>query len=59
MNTLAAVRAAHEAHAEGVSRAAGPKRGKTVIEQQYTQREYDPAKYDGFTPEEIEEVNEV
>ncbi|MDD3214116.1 MAG: DnaD domain protein, partial [Eubacteriales bacterium] len=29
---------------------------KTVVEQQYTQREYDPAKVDGLTPQEIEEA---
>ncbi len=31
-------------------------RTKTVIEQQYDQREYDPAEVDGLTPEEIEEA---
>jgi DNA replication protein DnaD len=53
--TLEAVRAAHEEHQKNFQ---GPqaKRGKTVIEQQYTQREYDPAKYNGLTPEEIEEA---
>lgn len=30
--------------------------GKTVLEQRYGQRDYDPAKYEGLTPEEIEEV---
>lgn len=30
--------------------------GKTVIEQQYSQREYNAADYEGLTPEEIEEA---
>ena len=33
--------------------------GKTVVEQQYPQRPYDPAKYTGFTPEEIEEMKKL
>ena len=33
------------------------KGGKTVIEQQYKQRTYDPEKYTGFTAEELEEIN--
>jgi coenzyme F420-reducing hydrogenase delta subunit len=32
------------------------RKGKTVIEQQYTQRDYDAKDYDGLTPEEIEEA---
>lgn len=54
--TLEAVRAAHEEHAKSYQAAPQPRRGKTVIEQQYTQREYNPADYEGFTPEEIEEL---
>lgn len=55
VKSLAAVRKAHEEH--GLSyQAPQKKRGKTVIEQQYPQREYDPAKYDVLTPEEIEEA---
>ena len=43
--------------AEGKSHApAAPKAGKTVVEQQYRQREYDPARYTGFTEKEIEEI---
>jgi len=53
--TLAAVRAAHEEHQKSYQPPAN-KRGKTVIEQRYTQREYDPKDYDGLTPEEIEEA---
>ena len=55
VKSLAAVRKAHEEHAKSYQ-APAKKRGKTVIEQQYPQREYDPAKYDGLTPEEIEEA---
>jgi predicted phage replisome organizer len=33
------------------------RKGKTVIEQQYTQREYDAKDYDGLTPEEVEEAS--
>ena len=32
------------------------KPGKTVIEQRYEQREYDPAQYNGLTQAEIEEA---
>lgn len=53
--TLAAVHAAHEQHVNALP-GPQPKRGKTVIEQQYTQREYNPADYEGFTPDEIEEL---
>ncbi len=56
VQTLAAVRAAHEEHTKSYQAAPQAKRGKTVIEQQYTQREYDPAEYAGLTPEEIEEA---
>jgi hypothetical protein len=35
----------------------GGKTGKTVIEQQYTQREYDAKDYGGLTPEEVEEAS--
>ena len=34
----------------------GQKSGKTVLEQQYTQREYDAKDYGGLTPEEVEEA---
>ena len=51
-----AVRAAVLAHAADAKNGPRQKRGKTVIEQQYSQREYDPAKVDGLTPEEIEEA---
>ncbi len=47
---------AHDRHAQDYQPAPRAKRGKTVIEQQYNQREYDPADYEGLTPEEIEEA---
>lgn len=53
--SLAAVRKAHEEHAQNAAPPA-KKRGKIVIEQQYNQREYDPKDYEGFTPEEVEEI---
>ena len=53
--SLAAVRKAHEEHGQNYQPPA-KKRGKTVIEQQYTQRAYDPKDYEGFTPEEVEEI---
>jgi len=55
LKSLAAVRKAHEEHGQSYQ-APAKKRGKTVIEQQYSQREYDPKDYDGLTPEEIEEA---
>ncbi len=36
--------------------AKGGKPGRTVVEQRYGQREYDPAKYDGLSAEELEEM---
>ncbi len=57
VTTAEAARADHEKHLEKYRQTgAAPKPGKTVIEQRYGQREYDPAEVDGFTPEEIEEV---
>ncbi|MFH1879989.1 MAG: DnaD domain protein, partial [Bacillota bacterium] len=56
VRTVEAVRTAHEEHARESRSQPQHKRGKTVIEQQYTQREYNPADYEGFTPEEIEEM---
>jgi len=56
VQSLEAVRAAHEEHVKDYQPPQKKRGGKTVIEQQYSQREYDPAKYDGFTPEEIEEI---
>jgi DNA replication protein DnaD len=55
VKSLAAVRKAHEEHGQK-DQPAAPKRGKTVIEQQYSQRNYDPKDYEGLTPEEIEEA---
>jgi DNA replication protein DnaD len=56
VTTVAAAEAEHERHREAYQPKAGEKPGKTVIEQQYQQREYDPAKYDGLTMDDIEEV---
>ncbi len=64
------IRTVAEAEAENTSRkeaasaaqsgAAAAKTGvKKVIEQQYTQREYDPAEYDGPTAEELEEARNL
>ena len=53
--TLEAVRTAHEEHAKSYQ-APKAKRGKTVIEQQYSQREYEPGIFSELTPEEIEEA---
>ena len=55
VTTVEAARQAHEQHQRDYQ-APKAKRGKTVIEQQYNQREYDPAEYVGLTPEEIEEA---
>ncbi|MBN1776779.1 MAG: DnaD domain protein [Clostridiales bacterium] len=55
VNTLAAVCAAHEEHQKTYQPPA-KKRGKTVIEQQYKQREYEPGRFSKLTPEEIEEA---
>ncbi len=57
VTTVEAARLAHEQHLQGAQAPqTAAKRGKTVIEQQYTQREYNPADYEGLTPEEIEEA---
>ncbi|NCB05723.1 MAG: DnaD domain protein, partial [Clostridia bacterium] len=40
------------------SSAASPRPMKTVREQQYDQREYDPAEFDGLTPEELKEIEQ-
>ncbi|MEG0900821.1 MAG: DnaD domain protein [Clostridia bacterium] len=54
-----AARAEHERHAQAF--ASKPAQGsvKKVIEQQYSQRDYDPAEYDGLTPEQLEEVRKL
>ena len=58
---IATAEAAEADHAKRLeayqqTKAASGKPGKTVIEQRYEQREYDPEKFNGLTPEEIEEV---
>ena len=55
IKTLSAVQQAHEEHTQNYQ-PPQRKRGKTVIEQQYSQREYNPADYQGLTPEEVEEI---
>ena len=57
VTTVAAAEAEHERHREAYQQqpAAG-KPGKTVIEQRYEQRDYDPQKYNSLSPEEIEEA---
>jgi len=55
VTTVEAAQKAHEQHLQ-TYQGQTPKRGKTVIEQQYTQRDYNPADYEGLTPEEIEEA---
>lgn len=54
----------HENHKTAATAAASSqsktaKGGKTVVEQQYKQRAYDPAKYTGLTAEEIEEASKL
>jgi len=57
ITTVEAAQADHEKHMEKYQqKAAAGKPGKTVIEQHYGQREYDPEKYNALTPEEIEEA---
>ncbi len=62
--TLEAAMADHEKHkAAGAAAGSGPtgpaKPGKTVVEQKYAQRTYDPAEYDGPTAEELEEARKL
>ena len=63
--TLEAARRDHENHqaagkaAANDKKASFPKGGKTVPEQQYSQRTYDPAKHSGLTAEEIEEMKNL
>lgn len=47
-----------EAAARGGARTSQPK-GKQVIEQQYAQRDYDPAEYDGPSAQELEEARKL
>lgn len=54
--TVAEAEADHLKHRENYQAKASVKTGKTVIEQRYEQREYDPAKIDGLSQEEIEEA---
>ena len=57
VTTVEAAVADHDRLRETFQSGGAPGRpGKTVIEQRYEQREYDPAKYNGLTPEEIEEA---
>jgi len=53
---VAEAEADHLKHRENYQAKASVKTGKTVIEQRYEQREYDPAKIDGLSQEEIEEA---
>ena len=57
IQTVGQADADHVRHVEAYQQKNTPaKPGKTVIEQRYEQREYDPEKYLGLTPEELEEV---
>ena len=54
-------RVSHERHLSGLSQkasTAAPAQ-KRVIEQQYEQRTYDPAKYDDIPPEQLEEMKKL
>ena len=56
--TVEAAREDHQKHLAAYQQPEKPagKPGKTVIEQRYEQREYDPKKYVDLTPKEIEEA---
>jgi len=57
VTTVAAAEADHEKHREAYQAKAGAEKpGKTVIEQRYGQREYDPKVVDGLSADEIEEA---
>jgi DNA replication protein DnaD len=57
ITTVAAAEADHAKRQEAYQQKDyAPKSGKTVIEQRYEQRDYDPEKFNGLTPEEIEEI---
>ena len=56
VTTAAEAEADHLKHRETYQPKAGERTGKTVIEQRYEQRAYDPAKIDGLSQEEIEEA---
>ena len=57
ITTVSAAEADYAKRRETYQKQDGPSRpGKTVIEQRYEQRDYDPEKYNGLTPEEIEEI---
>ena len=60
VTTVEAAKTDHEKHAEAYALKPGEQRkGKTVIEQRYEQREYDPAEFDGPTEEELEEARKL
>lgn len=63
VTTVAAAEENHAKHqsdaAAGAASGKTGKPGKTVAEQQYNQRAYDPAKYSGLTAEEIEEMSKL
>ena len=60
VSTVEAARADHDKRTEAYAPKPEEKRkGKTVIEQQYAQREYDPSEYDGPTAEELEEASKL